>query len=102
MRDDVGMRCEVVRETLSALLDGERQYVPTQRVDAHLESCQDCRSWLVGAAAQARRLASVEPGRGPDLSEQILEAAGVTAIARERRRPRWLALGYRRAALIAV
>jgi RNA polymerase sigma-70 factor (ECF subfamily) len=102
MRDDIPMRCEVVRETLSALLDGERQQLPAQLVDAHLQSCRDCRGWLVGAAAQARRLASVEAGQVPDLAAQILAAAGVTSIARERRRRRWLASGYRRAGLVLV
>lgn len=108
MRDDVGVRCEVVRETLSALLDGEQQFLPVQRVDAHLASCHDCRGWLVGAAAQARRLAviggGVDAGRSPDLAEQILTAAGVTSLT-ERRRPGrldWLGLGYRRVAVIVV
>ncbi len=101
MRDDSAMRCEVVRETLSAVLDGEQQYVPAQLVDAHLASCRRCRSWLVGAAGQARRLAALEPGRGPDLAGQILAAAGVTASA-PRRRLRRPALSYRRVALIAV
>lgn len=70
------MRCEIVREALSAVLDGEPSYVPTQQLDVHLESCRSCRSWLVGAAAQARRLSSAEVACGPDLAAQILAAAG--------------------------
>lgn len=112
------MRCEVVRETLSALLDGEQQQVPAQRIDSHLAGCRHCRSWLVGAAAQARRLAVIDSrldtgldtgvdtghdtGQSPDLAERILAAAGVTVIPRQRR---WLWLvttGYRRAGLIGV
>jgi RNA polymerase sigma-70 factor (ECF subfamily) len=96
------MRCEVVRETLSALLDGERPQLPTHPLDAHLESFRGCRGWLVDAAAQARRLASVEPSNGPDLAGQILATAGVTSTAEERRRLRWPASGYRRAGLVVV
>ena len=67
MRDDARMRCEVAREALSARLDGERPQVLAQQVDAHLESCRNCRTWLIGAAVQTRRLASFGPGQGPDL-----------------------------------
>lgn len=106
MRDDGHMRCEDVRETLSAVLDGEQQHVPAQRIDSHLASCRHCRGWLVGAAAQARRLAVIEsgvdPGAGPDLAGQILAAAGVTVTTRQRRWLWLLAAGYRRAALIGV
>jgi len=107
MSDDGGMRCEVVRETLSALLDGEQQQLPAQQVDAHLASCRSCRRWLVGAAAQARQLTAIDSDagsrEGPDLAAQILAAAGVTSVTGGfgpgSRWPRW---GYRRLALIAV
>lgn len=102
-----GMRCEVVRETLSALLDGEQQELPAQQVDAHLASCRSCRRWLVGAAAQARRLSAIDSGTdaeaGPDLAAQILAAAGVTSVTAEiTAGRRWSGWGYRRLALIAV
>ena len=102
MREDVAMRCEVVRETLSALLDGEYQDVPAHRVDTHLESCGNCRNWLIGAAAQARQLTSVGVHRGPDLAGRILAAAGVAPVAAERRRRSWALAGRWRAALIIV
>lgn len=102
----VGMRCEVVRETLSALLDGEQQELPAQQVDAHLASCRSCRRWLVGAAAQARRLTTIESGAdaqaGPDLAAQILAAAGVTSVTAEISGRGWSQWGLRRPALIAV
>ncbi|HUO36958.1 MAG TPA: zf-HC2 domain-containing protein, partial [Mycobacterium sp.] len=84
MRDDERVQCEVAREALSARLDGERQHVPGRRVDAHLESCAKCRAWLIEAAAQARRFASVEIGQGPDLAEQIIAAAGIEPARRHR------------------
>lgn len=107
MSDDVGMRCEVVRETLSALLDGEQQELPAQQVDAHLASCRSCRRWLVGAAAQARRLTTIESetgaDAGPDLAAQILAAAGVTSVTTEiSAGGHWSQWGFRRPALIAV
>lgn len=106
MRDYGGMRCEVVRETLSALLDGEQQELNAQQVDAHLASCRSCRRWLVGAAAQARRLTTIEAGAdaaaGPDLAAQILAAAGVTSVTGQIVSGGWRRWGYRRLALIAV
>lgn len=106
MSDDVGMRCEVVRETLSSLLDGEQQELPAQQVDAHLASCRGCRRWLVGAAAQARRLSEIDSGAdaqsGPDLAAQILAAAGVSSVTDQitgRGPTRW---SFRRVALIGV
>lgn len=99
-----GMRCEVVRETLSSLLDGEQQALPAQQVDAHLASCRSCRRWLVGAAAQARRLSEIDTGTeaGPDLAAQILAAAGVTSVTGISGDDRWAHWGVRRLALIAV
>ncbi len=101
------MRCEVVRETLSSLLDGEQQELPAQQVDAHLASCRGCRRWLVGAAAQARRLTDInsdtDSDAGPDLAAQILAAAGVTSITAENADDSfWSRWGFRRPALVAV
>lgn len=96
------MRCEVAREALSARLDGEPQQVPAQRVDAHLQSCRACRSWLIGAAVQTRRLASAEVGQAPDLVERIMATAGVTPAPAYRRFLRELVSDYRRGGLIVV
>lgn len=102
MRDDDRVRCEVAREALSARLDGERQHVPAGRVDAHLESCRDCRAWLIAAAEHARRLGSLDVGCGPDLAEQIMAVIGVEPVARHRRWRRWAVTHAARCALIAV
>lgn len=101
MRNDAGMRCDAAREALSARLDGERPQLLAQQVDAHLESCRRCRSWLIGAAAQTRRLATVEPGDGPDLVAKIMASIDEESSGR-RRRMRWLRSHYRRWGLIAV
>jgi predicted anti-sigma-YlaC factor YlaD len=102
MRDDVEVDCDVAREALSARLDGERAHVPTRQVDAHLESCPECRAWLIGASEQARKLASLDVEPGPDLIEQIMATAGVHPVARYRRWPRWAVSQWRRCALIGV
>jgi predicted anti-sigma-YlaC factor YlaD len=102
MREDAEMRCEAAREALSARLDGEPHDVPTQRVDAHLGSCAECRAWLLGVAMQTRRLATVEVGHGPDLAEKIMATAGIAATAPHHRWLHRLVSNYRRWALIAV
>src|ERR1700757_3625794 len=99
--NDAGMRCDVAREALSARLDGERPEVLAQQVDAHLESCRGCRAWLIGAAAQTRRLATIEPGQGPDLVGKIMASIDEGSAAYQR----WMRVGrshYRRWGLIAV
>lgn len=50
------MKCQVVREALSARTDGEREPVPAARVDEHLADCADCRAWHTRAAEQAQLL----------------------------------------------
>jgi RNA polymerase sigma-70 factor, ECF subfamily len=101
MRNDAGMRCDVAREALSARLDGERPQVLAQQVDAHLESCRSCRAWLIGAAVQTRRLASMEPGDAPDLVDKILASVRAESTAYPRGM-RWLRAHYRRWGLIGV
>jgi RNA polymerase sigma-70 factor, ECF subfamily len=101
MRNDAGMRCDVAREALSARLDGERTEVLPQQVDAHLETCRGCRTWLIGAAAQTRRLATIEPGDGPDLVAQIMASIDEDADA-HRGWMRAVRARYARWGLIAV
>ncbi|MES5379415.1 hypothetical protein A5731_06345 [Mycolicibacterium conceptionense] len=50
------MDCVVAREALSARLDGEREPVPSARVDEHLRDCHDCAAWYDKAATQAQFL----------------------------------------------
>lgn len=50
------MDCEVAREALSARLDGEREPVPSARVDQHLDECAACREWFEQVGLQARQL----------------------------------------------
>ena len=102
MRDDARMRCDVAREALSARLDGERPQVLAQQVDAHLEACRSCRTWLIGAAVQTRRLASFGPGHAPDLVDKILASAREESDTPRDRWMRELRAHYRRWGLIAL
>ncbi len=81
----------MAREALSARLDGEREPVPSARVDEHLRECAECRAWRDAVTEQAldlRRLAE----RRPTLT-------ALDHSVEETRRP-WL--GWRRAALLGV
>ncbi|WP_135456511.1 DUF2275 domain-containing protein [Mycobacterium sp. DL99] len=50
------MDCVVAREALSARLDGEREPVPSARVDEHLRDCRDCAAWYDKAGTLALQL----------------------------------------------
>jgi len=72
-------RCEAVRLDLSARLDGEVTDLPTTQLDAHVDGCAGCRTWLT-AAERVTRQARVRSVGVPDLTGQIL-----AAVADERR-----------------
>ena len=74
---DMGVKCDVAREALSARMDGEHLHVPGARVDAHLQSCLDCRRWLAEATELAQRTRQAGVNAGPDLSTRIVAAAEV-------------------------
>jgi predicted anti-sigma-YlaC factor YlaD len=58
--------CDIAREALSARLDGEREPVPSARVDEHLASCRQCRTWYADAQGWTLQLRSMaDHGRGP-------------------------------------
>ncbi|WP_422749901.1 zf-HC2 domain-containing protein [Mycobacterium sp. WMMD1722] len=65
MREDTGMDCGVAREALSARMDGEREPVPSARVDEHLAGCRLCTEWYRVARQQSLMLeAMAAPGLG--------------------------------------
>jgi predicted anti-sigma-YlaC factor YlaD len=67
--------CDVAREAISALLDGEVAGVSAAEVDRHLQSCPACRSWRE-AAHEVTRRARVELMRqGPRRTDEVLVAA---------------------------
>lgn len=68
------MMCDVVREALSARLDGEPTELTTRAVDGHLRGCADCREWADQAEALHRRLRLAPAPTVPDLTEGVLAA----------------------------
>lgn len=69
------MRCEECREDVSAQLDGERPEHAAPDVQAHLDSCPDCRQWAEDAAL-VTRLARTELARpAPDVTDRVLAQA---------------------------
>lgn len=92
------MDCEVAREALSARLDGEREPVPSGRVDEHLGECGECRDWFDRASAQARQLRQLVESR------QVIAPVGQIRIepGPPRRRRGSLRLSWQRWALLGV
>lgn len=68
------MRCEQVREGISALLDGEDPGIEPAALDQHLQSCPGCRRWQDQAARTTRivRIRPAEHAAGPDLASRIV------------------------------
>lgn len=77
------MRCSRFREAVSARIDGEDPGVPADRVDAHVATCAECRSWAVAAGSLPVALREAPPD-GVALQPQVLEA--LLAEARPQRR----------------
>jgi len=69
------MDCDHAKMTYSASLDGEATALERRSVDAHLESCSDCREFAA-AADRVQRMNRVRPAEHvPDLSQVIMSAA---------------------------
>jgi predicted anti-sigma-YlaC factor YlaD len=68
------VKCEAVREAVSALLDGEDTPVPEHQVAYHLERCPPCEQWQRRAQLVTRqaRVAAAPPAS--DLVGRILAA----------------------------
>jgi predicted anti-sigma-YlaC factor YlaD len=78
------VNCLQYREALSARLDGEPLGMPDIALAGHLESCPGCAAWLE-AATRITRLARISPADAvPDLSAEIVAAAGALAPPRRR------------------
>ncbi len=62
------------RASLSAVLDGEDAEIPRVQLDAHLEACDDCRSWFDQARAHQQLLRS-NGGPHRDLTGHLIQVA---------------------------
>ena len=83
--------CERVRESVSASVDGELSQAEAAGVEAHLVSCESCRSYAAGSGETARLLRSAPreelgftialPARRYALAHKVQVAAAAAAIA---------------------
>jgi predicted anti-sigma-YlaC factor YlaD len=80
------MRCDAIREAISAGLDGEAAGLDPPAIDAHTRDCAACAAWADDATTvhRAVRVRAAEPV--PDLSAAIL---GHPPAARARWREVW-------------
>ncbi|MBB5874383.1 putative anti-sigma-YlaC factor YlaD [Allocatelliglobosispora scoriae] len=85
------MRCEQIRDALSARLDGEDDPDERAAVDGHLADCAECTAWLA-AATDVTRLARVGLPEVPELPPERLAALLAAAPGAGRAR---VALGLR-------
>lgn len=97
MRDYRGVDCDVAREALSARLDGEREPVPSARVDEHVASCPHCRAWYADTRAWTLRFRSLTGRSGPNLTSAVPGSP-----QRGGRRIDWLRIPWERSALVFV
>jgi predicted anti-sigma-YlaC factor YlaD len=73
------MRCDEIREAISAAADGEATPLERSMVDAHVERCPRCAAFA-GAVEQLDRRLRVRPAETvPDLSKPILAATAPKA-----------------------
>jgi predicted anti-sigma-YlaC factor YlaD len=68
------MRCEAIREALSARLDGEASGLADSAVDAHLRTCAACTAWAEELSILHRMVRVREAEPVPDLTAAILGA----------------------------
>lgn len=104
MSDYVSVDCEVAREALSARLDGEREPVPSARVDEHLADCAQCRAWFDVADRQALHLRRLVQSRPMIASFGPIDASSMRPPGRPRMWPRWalLVVGFAQVGLAIV
>jgi predicted anti-sigma-YlaC factor YlaD len=89
------MRCDRIREAISARIDGEDPGLPAGALDAHLTACAACRGWQQRAHAVTRRARLGGSYLDHDLTPAVLTAVAAARAGDGRR----LTL---RAGLIAV
>ena len=66
------MKCETVREALSARIDGEEEPIPAETVDRHLAACSACQGWFRRAEMLRRSMIVHTAPQVPDLADTIM------------------------------
>jgi len=68
------MECKVVREALSAQLDGEEHTLATDFMESHCESCPECQWWFNQAQTLHRQVRIAPAPQFPNLTTSITQA----------------------------
>ena len=79
------MRCDRIREAISARIDGEDPGLPADALDAHLTVCAACRGWQQRAHTVTRRARLGGSFLDHDLAPQVLTAFSYARAGRGRR-----------------
>lgn len=66
------MKCETVREALSARIDGEQEPIPADTTDRHLNACPACQDWYRRAETLRRATILHTAPEVPDLTAAIM------------------------------
>lgn len=91
--------CDLVRESISARLDGETPPLGGDAVAAHVARCRDCAAFQA-AAERIHRRVRVAPAQAlPDVTDRVMTAVAAEAGVRRRLWRQWQ---WTRAALAAV
>lgn len=69
------MRCDTIREALSARIDGEDPGLPDEQLALHLRTCSTCETWAEELGALHRMVRVREADPVPDLTAEILARA---------------------------
>jgi RNA polymerase sigma-70 factor, ECF subfamily len=66
------LSCDVVRESISAALDGERPGIGAKESKAHLAQCQECQRFELGVTALTRQVSLQASRPASDALEELL------------------------------
>jgi len=88
--DPPPMRCDAIREALSARLDGELSELGDDAVDAHVATCRGCAAWSEELTLLHRIVRVREAEPVPDLTAAILGTPEERPATTERRTLLWI------------
>ena len=72
LSDSGGVNCSDIRQAISCRLDGEPAPLGSERIDEHLATCEECRSFDRGALRLHRAVRLRPADHVPDLTGLVL------------------------------
>ena len=77
MRPNPIVGCDLVREAISAMCDGEAPPIPETAAGTHLAGCQGCRAFQAEVMALARQMSLTVLPPIPDRTSEIIASLGI-------------------------